>query len=49
MSIQSINPATGEILETFSATSSSDLERMLARAHAAFVKWRTEPFAHGRS
>ena len=45
MSIQSINPATGEILETFSATSSSDLERMVARAHAAFVKWRTEPFA----
>jgi succinate-semialdehyde dehydrogenase/glutarate-semialdehyde dehydrogenase len=45
MSIQSINPATGEILETFSATSSSDLDRILARAHAAFVKWRTEPFA----
>src|SRR5258705_819878 len=45
MSIQSINPATGEILETFSATSQSDLERMLARAHAAFVKWRTETFA----
>jgi succinate-semialdehyde dehydrogenase / glutarate-semialdehyde dehydrogenase len=45
MSIQSINPATGEILETFSATSSSDLERTLARAHAAFAKWRTEPFA----
>lgn len=45
MSIQSVNPATGEIRETFTATSSEELERILTRARAAFVKWRTAPFA----
>ncbi len=45
MSLQSINPATGEILETFDETSGQELERTLASAHAAFVEWRTAPFA----
>ncbi len=45
MSIQSINPATGEILETFRATSSEELDRILARAQAAFAEWRTVPLA----
>jgi succinate-semialdehyde dehydrogenase / glutarate-semialdehyde dehydrogenase len=45
MSIQSINPTTGEVLETFPATSPADLERILATAHAAFLEWRTVPFA----
>jgi succinate-semialdehyde dehydrogenase / glutarate-semialdehyde dehydrogenase len=45
MSIQSINPATGEILETFTETSPADLERIVAAAHAAFVTWREVPVA----
>jgi len=45
MSIQSVNPATGEVLETFTPTSPDELERMVARAHAAFLGWRTVPFA----
>ncbi len=45
MSLQSVNPATGEILETFDETSGQELERTLASAHAAFVEWRTAPFA----
>ncbi len=45
MSLQSVNPATGEILETFEETSGQELERTLASAHAAFVEWRTQPFA----
>jgi succinate-semialdehyde dehydrogenase/glutarate-semialdehyde dehydrogenase len=45
MSIQSVNPATGEVLETFSATSAAELERVLARAHTAFPQWRAVPFA----
>ncbi len=44
MSIQSVNPATGEVLQTFSATSPAELERIMARAHAAFVEWRSVPF-----
>ena len=45
MSIQSVNPATGEILETLEPTPAQDIERMLAGAHAAFLEWRTRPFA----
>jgi succinate-semialdehyde dehydrogenase / glutarate-semialdehyde dehydrogenase len=45
MSIQSINPATDEIIETFQETAQAELERILAGAHAAFVEWRTRPFA----
>ena len=44
-SIQSVNPATGEILETLEPTSWPDIERMLAAAHSAFLEWRTRPFA----
>ncbi len=44
MSIQSINPATGEILESFSEASGQEVERILAAAHAAFLEWRTVPF-----
>ena len=45
MSIQSINPATGEVLETLEETSKAQMEQALARAHAAFLEWRTRPFA----
>jgi succinate-semialdehyde dehydrogenase/glutarate-semialdehyde dehydrogenase len=45
MSIQSVNPATGEILATFTETSDGELERVLANSHAAFLGWRTVPFA----
>ena len=45
MSIQSINPATGEILETFDETSGPDLEKIVALAHEAFLQWRNVPMA----
>ena len=45
MSMQSVNPWTGEILETFTETAGAELERLLARAHAAFLEWREVPFA----
>src|SRR5438309_10914136 len=45
MSIQSVNPWTGEVLETFTETAGAELERMLARAQAAFLEWRDVPFA----
>jgi succinate-semialdehyde dehydrogenase/glutarate-semialdehyde dehydrogenase len=44
MSIQSINPATGEVLETYPAASPAEIERILATAHAAFLEWRAVPF-----
>src|SRR5262249_2545488 len=49
MSIQSVNPARGEVLETFTPASPEVLERMVARAHAAFLEWRAVPFAERAS
>jgi len=45
MSIQSINPATGETIETFQETTPQELERILGSAQAAFHEWRALPFA----
>jgi succinate-semialdehyde dehydrogenase/glutarate-semialdehyde dehydrogenase len=45
LSIQSINPATGDILESFPEASGHELDRILATAHAAFSEWRAVPFA----
>src|SRR4051812_14190297 len=45
MSIESVNPATGEVLERFTEMSAAALERALATASAAFLEWRDVPFA----
>src|SRR5437879_11382865 len=45
MTIATINPATGEPLETFSETSGAELDRILARAIAAFYDWSRCPVA----
>lgn len=45
MSVQSVNPATGEVLETIEEMSRTQLEQAVAQAHAGFLEWRTRPFA----
>jgi succinate-semialdehyde dehydrogenase/glutarate-semialdehyde dehydrogenase len=45
MSVRSVNPATGRVLETLEGTSPDRIEQALARAHAAFLDWRRRPFA----
>jgi len=45
MSLQSVNPATGEALETFAETAPGDVERALAGAERAFADWRGRDFA----
>jgi len=45
MSLQSVNPATGEMLERFEEPTAPELDRMLTAAHEAFLEWRTVPFA----
>jgi succinate-semialdehyde dehydrogenase/glutarate-semialdehyde dehydrogenase len=45
MSIQSINPATGEVVETFQETTPQELERILSSAQAGFGEWRALPVA----
>ena len=45
MSIQTINPTSGEVLETFEPFSQQQINRALDQAHQAFLRWRTMTFA----
>jgi len=45
MSIQSVNPATGDVIATYRETSAQEIEQRLARAHAAFLEWRKVSYA----
>ncbi len=45
MSIQSINPATGEVLETFELFRPAQIDEALGAAHTAFRTWRETDFA----
>jgi acyl-CoA reductase-like NAD-dependent aldehyde dehydrogenase len=45
MAIQSINPATEEVLATFEEFTPSQIEAALAQATTAFQEWRRAPFA----
>jgi acyl-CoA reductase-like NAD-dependent aldehyde dehydrogenase len=49
MSIQSINPATEEILQTFEAYTQAQIDNALDEAHTAFTKWRQTTFAERSS
>lgn len=44
MAIESINPATGELLERFDEMSPRDIDGVLAQSHAAFGDWRRRSF-----
>ncbi len=45
MSIQSINPATEEVLNTFEPYSAAQIEQAIAETRAAFLSWRDTSFA----
>ncbi len=45
MSIQTINPTTGEVLETFEPYSKEQINEALDQAHQTFLQWRTTTFA----
>jgi succinate-semialdehyde dehydrogenase/glutarate-semialdehyde dehydrogenase len=45
MSIQSINPATEEIIQTFEPYSEAQVDQALDQAHTAFLNWRETTFA----
>ena len=45
MSIQTINPTTGEVLETFEPYTERQINEALEQARHAFVQWRATPFA----
>jgi len=41
--IQSVNPATEEVLESYSVSTASDIDQTMNRARSAFDKWKLEP------
>lgn len=45
MSIQTINPTTGEVLDTFEAYSQEQINQALDETRQAFLRWRTTTFA----
>src|SRR5947209_973154 len=45
MSIQTFNPTTGEVLETFEAYTQEQINEALDQTHQAFLQWRTLAFA----
>jgi succinate-semialdehyde dehydrogenase/glutarate-semialdehyde dehydrogenase len=45
MPIATINPATGELLREFAPLAPAEIERKLALAWSAFVRWRRTPVA----
>ncbi|HLM65190.1 MAG TPA: NADP-dependent succinic semialdehyde dehydrogenase [Acidimicrobiales bacterium] len=45
MSIATVNPATGEVVETFEALSDAEVDAAVSRAAAAFVGYRHTTFA----
>ena len=45
MSIQTINPTTEEVLETFEPYSQEQIDEALDQAYQAFLQWRITPFA----
>ena len=45
MSIQTINPTSGEVLETFVPYNERQINEALEQARHAFVQWRATPFA----
>jgi succinate-semialdehyde dehydrogenase/glutarate-semialdehyde dehydrogenase len=44
MSIQTINPATEELLETFEIYSQDQVDQAIDEAHVAFLSWRSTTF-----
>jgi succinate-semialdehyde dehydrogenase/glutarate-semialdehyde dehydrogenase len=45
MSIQTINPATGDQLETYEEMSRATVDDIISLGHEAFLGWRRTPFA----
>jgi succinate-semialdehyde dehydrogenase/glutarate-semialdehyde dehydrogenase len=46
MSIRSVNPTTGEVLETLAETTPAEIDLILDDAEGAVAWWRRAPFAH---
>ncbi len=45
MTLQSVDPATGRVIQEYEETTREELEHLLERAAEAFGRWRTTPLA----
>src|SRR5438094_4412427 len=45
MNLQSINPATGEVLESYQETTPNAVQGIVAKTHEAFLSWRETKLA----
>jgi succinate-semialdehyde dehydrogenase/glutarate-semialdehyde dehydrogenase len=45
MAIESLNPYTGKVIQSFASLSTAETEQILAEAHQATAAWRTTTFA----
>lgn len=45
MAIQSINPATGEIIESYEDMSAGEVQETITKSHRAFLGWRRAAFS----
>jgi succinate-semialdehyde dehydrogenase/glutarate-semialdehyde dehydrogenase len=45
MAIESLNPASGEILERFTEATPATIDQVLAESHTTFQRWRRTTFA----
>jgi succinate-semialdehyde dehydrogenase/glutarate-semialdehyde dehydrogenase len=45
MAIESLNPATGEVIERFTEATPADIDQVLAQTDATFQRWRRTAFA----
>mgnify|MGYP000995044005 FL=1 len=49
MALESLNPATGELLQTFDEWSDARIDTTLAAVHADYLAWRTTAFAERKT
>ncbi|NOX18749.1 MAG: aldehyde dehydrogenase family protein, partial [Chlorobi bacterium] len=45
MPLQTLNPATGELVKTFDEASEDQLLEIIEKTHATFLEWRRTTFA----
>ncbi|MDY0292655.1 MAG: NAD-dependent succinate-semialdehyde dehydrogenase [Desulfuromonadaceae bacterium] len=46
MAIESLNPATGELIKTYAEWSDEEVAQTIGAVHEAYLDWRTTTFAH---
>ena len=45
MAMQSVNPATGAVVQGYAEMKAEDVSRTIRAAHEAFLSWRKRSFA----